>query len=396
MSKPLYNLTSSEEFKGATIFLEGEPHSVSQDHPNWDAIRAILFADDDPEDQLLDLVLPGVGVSNKLSKLSERVAYKNDTIFFDGDPIDNALTEHIVRLIQANADEKGYIAFVRLLEKLSTNPSKKSRKHLFHFIQSHKITLHPDGDLILYKGVRNDGTSSHAGYGIVDGVEFGEVDLSGARPKITGFANLPNAVGSVVEIPRSLVDDDRNIGCSTGLHAGTYGYASTFAPKLLTVKVNPRDVVSVPSEFENAKVRVSRYLVLEENNGEYTEPTADLPVEEDVPDVPEVQEPKTPASPAPVVDAEPPATDEPFLGTPGVNFRDPNAEGVAPDPTAVVAQAPTQAQSDFDKRVGAMEGMIPTLISDGVNLRRFRNKRLTEKNRKPFDQALSNLGFNLS
>jgi hypothetical protein len=67
---------------------------------------------------------------------------------------------------------------------------------------------------------------------------------------------------------RSLVDDNRDVACSVGLHVGNHHYASTFlggGSKLLTVKVNPRDVVSVPSDSNDEKIRACRFTVLEDN-----------------------------------------------------------------------------------------------------------------------------------
>ena len=38
-----------------------------------------------------------------------------------------------------------------------------------------------------------------------------------------------NQVGSVCEMPRGKVDDNRSVGCSQGLHAGALNYVATMA-----------------------------------------------------------------------------------------------------------------------------------------------------------------------
>jgi hypothetical protein len=54
------------------------------------------------------------------------------------------------------------------------------------------------------------------------------------------------------------------VGCHTGLHAGTWDYATTFSgDTLLLVKVNPRDVVSVPTDCNWQKIRTCRYTVVD-------------------------------------------------------------------------------------------------------------------------------------
>ena len=63
-------------------------------------------------------------------------------------------------------------------------------------------------------------------------------------------------------MPRGEVQHDPESGCSTGLHVGTYAYAQGYArAALLTVHVNPRDVVSVPTDCDAEKMRVCRYVV---------------------------------------------------------------------------------------------------------------------------------------
>ena len=81
-----------------------------------------------------------------------------------------------------------------------------------------------------------------------------------------------NNVGDVVSMPREEVQDDPQTGCSTGLHVGTYEYASQFADGVLVrVAVAPEDVVSIPLDCEWQKLRACKYVVLE---------TEDRPVDE--------------------------------------------------------------------------------------------------------------------
>jgi len=61
------------------------------------------------------------------------------------------------------------------------------------------------------------------------------------------------------------------VGCHTGLHVGTYAYASNFGQgALLEVQVNPRDVVSVPTDCSAAKMRTCRYVVVDTIDQPYT------------------------------------------------------------------------------------------------------------------------------
>jgi hypothetical protein len=73
----------------------------------------------------------------------------------------------------------------------------------------------------------------------------------------------------VIETERRQVDDNTHAECSYGLHVGSHQYASGFRGangRLLIVKVNPRDVVSVPSDGAAQKIRTCRYEVVAEEN----------------------------------------------------------------------------------------------------------------------------------
>jgi len=325
MSNP-YKISSDDKFTGVTVIIDGEPYTVANAHANYDRIVGHLLDGVDDDDKLMGLISPIQEVQNKLTPLTERLTYRGGKIYLDGDILDNSLTELLVRLIESGSAEADYLAYANFIEKLVTNPSKQSRKHLYKFIEANQITLLPNGNLLLYKGVKHDGTSLHMGYGIIDGIVH-EHDY------------LLNVTGSVVEMPRSMVDDDRDQTCSIGLHVGAYKYASGFGSRLITVSVNPRDVVSVPSDYNDQKMRVSRYTVLE--------------------GVEQVEEVATPVFvPA---DTNYPSADD----------------------------SETELSDKEIKDNNKISGFLKVLESlDESEYRRYRNKRVTQKNRALFDAAI--------
>ena len=250
----MYKIFNSEnEGAGATvIFSDQTIQQISQDNANFGRVVQILTStpvDEIDEVALLELLIPALGVGKSLNRLSERVAFDGANILFDGDVVNDAIADHILRIVKEGGNVDSYKALVAFMEKLYTNPSESSRNSLYDFIVRHKITIDPDGDFYAYKGVKADGGSIMEGFGIVDGVSMN--------------GSLPNKPGSILEIPRSKVNADNAVGCGTGLHAGTYDYASGWARGLLLlVKINPRDVVSVPSCSSYQKLRTCRYKVI--------------------------------------------------------------------------------------------------------------------------------------
>jgi hypothetical protein len=72
-------------------------------------------------------------------------------------------------------------------------------------------------------------------------------------------------------MPRSEVEWDPTVGCHRGLHVGTWDYAYGFAQgAVMEVHVNPRDVVSVPTDSDAAKVRCCRYTIVRVIDAPYT------------------------------------------------------------------------------------------------------------------------------
>lgn len=168
---------------------------------------------------------------------------RDGLIQIDGESLPTALSDRLLALVDAGEDTTPLEKF---WDNLSLNPSEGSRKDLFAFLEANNVPLTPDGHFIAYKKVRKDFRDIHSGQ----------------------FDNSP---GKVVSMPRSEVDNDSSVTCSRGLHVAAFDYAanrfgSTSEP-LLLVKVNPADVVSVPPDYNQQKMRTCRYEVLEVHQG---------------------------------------------------------------------------------------------------------------------------------
>lgn len=278
MSTVNFTLVRDDKGRSLTVYVdkdgEFKTHTLSESHNNFQSVLDYLL-NTDPEDVDATWVTNEVdtihAVGTKLNGISERVRVTETTLLFDGDPINNVLTDHIIRLVR-EGDSAQYAPLVAFLEKVRTNPSADSIDSLYSWLLDRKFSITPDGDFIAYKGVAldKDGNSISINHGraIADGVVY-----NGA---------IPNKDGSVIEMPRSQVQADTAIGCASGLHAGTWNYAAAFARgRVLVVKINPRDVVSVPNDCSFQKLRVSRYVVLSAIDQEYAGTTYDTSDVED-------------------------------------------------------------------------------------------------------------------
>jgi hypothetical protein len=233
-----------------TVHVLGQaPQSAHSSHTNYEAIRDGARLGDESVLSLFDI---SEQVIEKFEPLTERVSVANGRVYFDGVEIHGAITGHILRSLEANLDD--YYPYVNFLENVMQNPNEHSREQLGDWLDADEFTIDDEGYIRGYKGVakNSDGqwVSIHSGRAYVNG------EVRNGR--------IPNEIGNVITMPRDEVEFDPAVGCHTGLHVGTYGYAEGFANGgLLEVRVNPRDVVSVPTDCSAQKMRVCRYEVVD-------------------------------------------------------------------------------------------------------------------------------------
>jgi hypothetical protein len=257
MGLPYSRFNNGNGVENITVFdpETSEMFVATSDHPNWNVIIEVL---EFGGREVLDLFDVTKVISKKFEVLSERISVRNGRIYLDGDEVNNTLTEQILRFLD-NGDD--FEPLVKFYDRLAQNPDQGSVDQLFRWLQSHDFTITTDGKIIGYKGVEqcNSGYQSvRSGKAIVNGQEH--------------VGQIPNNLGDVVEMPRSEVTFDPYMTCSHGLHVGTYDYAKSWGDVVLKVLVDPRDVVSVPTDSAGQKLRTCRYTVLEVINGKIDSP----------------------------------------------------------------------------------------------------------------------------
>jgi hypothetical protein len=238
----------------------GSPQVAHSSHPNFEAILAGVL---DGDESVVDLFDVAKTVASRFEGLSERVSVAHGRLYLDGDEVDNALSRQVIRFMEEGVDPSEWMSLVYFFENVQANPNEHSREQLYSWLSQRDFTITDDGMIVGYKGVSSDGNGSwlsvHSGKAMVDGVVH------------TG--RIPNPIGAVIEMPRSEVHHDPSTGCSTGLHVARYEYAMGYSGggTLLEVHVNPRDVVSVPTDSDYQKVRCCRYEVIGEVEAPYSQ-----------------------------------------------------------------------------------------------------------------------------
>ena len=175
-------------------------------------------------------------------------------VSYEGERLPTALADKVRSIVAEGLPVK---LFAKFWESLQFNPSANSVRQLYDFLAYKELPITEDGCFLAYKGVDKNGWSIHGNKNTK--VIQGQVDSAG---------KIKNNVGDTIEVLRRDVDDERSNHCSFGLHVGSLAYAESFAPKVLVVKVNPKNVVSVPDDCSCQKCRVSEYQVIDSFDSE--------------------------------------------------------------------------------------------------------------------------------
>lgn len=159
---------------------------------------------------------------------------ENGLLLIDGEALPQALSQ---RVLQFRDEGLPFEPLLKFWTNLKQNPSFNSRTMLYKFLEHNGHPLTEDGCFIAYRGVTEDFKDVHS-------------------------KTFDNRVGQTCEMSRDKVDDNPNNTCSNGLHVACYDYAKGFGPQLVEVKVNPKDVVAVPTDYNGTKMRVCKFEVV--------------------------------------------------------------------------------------------------------------------------------------
>ena len=178
-----------------------------------------------------------------------QVSIVNGKVMFEGEEVHGSISKRIIEFMSKGLP---FQPLVKFLENLMENPSMQSQQELYDFLEHENLPITEDGCFLAYKAVSKDFKDKWRG-------------------------TFDNSVGQVCEMRRAKVDDNRSQGCSAGLHAGALNYVANYGSvdagdNIVIVKINPEDVVSVPSDCNCEKLRTCKYEVVGLYQGELPKP----------------------------------------------------------------------------------------------------------------------------
>jgi len=227
-----------------TVVLDGERHSINAGNLLFSKALDAYKADD--WDAFIACVNPEIRLKSLYASY-EGIEVKDGNLYVFGDPVHSTLATRVISFLEHGLD---CVHLFKFILKLNLNPSKRAVDELYTFLEHRALPITDNGNFLAYKAVRADYTDKHTG-------------------------KFVNTIDAVLEMPRNKVDDDKNVGCSYGFHAGTVEYAKDFLGgqgHLMIVEINPADVVSIPTDCQFQKLRTCKYKVVGEYEIDLTDP----------------------------------------------------------------------------------------------------------------------------
>ena len=219
-----------------TVMIGTTTHTVRSDnHPNYAAIReAVRNHEWDAVEQL-------ISISTAVDAFGKgEVHVQNGQVYYNGEVLHNSIVTRIINMIG-----EGFAAdpLLKFLQNLMQNPSNSAVNELYDFLEKNSLPITEDGHFLAYKKVRSDYLDFYTG-------------------------KVDHSIGSRPEMARNQVDDNRNNTCSHGLHFCSLEYLPKYhggQGRVVIVKINPKDVVSIPIDYNHSKGRACTYEVVAEH-----------------------------------------------------------------------------------------------------------------------------------
>jgi len=222
----------------------GQTYVFGKSHPSYSRLLTYL------KDDNIEHFEAAYDVVSQINDFCEGfVSCSSSKMTWDGIPMPDMFTGRIVDMLQEGFPFEPMLNF---LDNISQNPSDHAIVELFDFMDNKHMPITGDGSFLAYKAVDKD---------------FKDI----------WSHSFDNSIGSTCEVPRDKVDSNRDRGCSNGLHVGAIDYAAMYGGinlknhedgdndggnNIVICKVNPMDVVSVPTCSRFQKLRCCKYEVV--------------------------------------------------------------------------------------------------------------------------------------
>ena len=270
-----------------TVIIDGKHKRIRKDSPDAELVIALV-----KQYNSCNILTEREDIVTKIEELcnpAKKIEFNSDGRFeFDGnsamylkgtsDPIPEFLAKKLLEYIDKGLNVE---ALVNFWKNTLLNPDKGVRQQLFGFLEHNGHPITDKGYFLAYKAVKvarkYDAETGEEVVSIRYDENTGErieetLNQSMTfKPYHSGAHGMTVKVGEPITMPREECDSDPEVTCSAGLHVGSMEYVHDFGYSggvILEVLVSPRNVVAVPADYNNTKMRTCEYYPIAITNGE--------------------------------------------------------------------------------------------------------------------------------
>lgn len=217
-----------------TLYADGRP--VVLNDPAQTQVAIKMIKQEDMDGLYEKFFVEPTKVENK----DKGVEVRDSVVFVNGRSLPNLLSGRIIEYTNLGLSIKPLVEFAK---RLYNNPSNTAVMRLFECLDHNHHPICEDGRFLAWKRVRGDFKDIYSG-------------------------KFDNSPGKTPSVNRNEVDEDMDKTCSHGLHVASFEYASrnygsNKSDVLLEVLVDPADVVAIPRDYNNQKMRTCGYEVVQ-------------------------------------------------------------------------------------------------------------------------------------
>ena len=223
----------------SVYFKDGQGATWKSDHPQFQ--RVVDMAQKEDWIMIQFLHNPAKAILDNPATISntgdEIVITSNTGDEVKAEPTGDPLLEMIALLQKKGILDNNIEPVKPFLRNMLENPFIQATQEIYEYCRNMDFEITPDGCFLAYKRVRADLGSLHDG------------------------GKTKHVIGEYTEVEH--FDTNRRNYCSNGLHFCAKSYLIGYGGDVtIIVKVNPKDVVSIPEDYNFTKGRCRRYLTV--------------------------------------------------------------------------------------------------------------------------------------
>lgn len=263
-----------------SIVIDNKPYNINKTHVSFADIKQAI------KEQNWPVVKKLVDVRRIIAEYTQgNINVYEGKVFWKETELHGVIVDRIVTMFKEGFSVEPIALFI---DNLMQNQSKRAITELYGFLEKGNMPITPDGCFLAYKRVNDQYMDIHSrSVCNKPAALWTKEDNATPVKKVGNVTTTINKNGfTEVSMPREKVDDNQHNTCSHGLHFCRMDYLPNFTgDRTIIVRINPKDVVSIPTDYNSTKGRCCKYEIVGEIPNDTHQQSFKAPVQENATNV---------------------------------------------------------------------------------------------------------------